>query len=41
MLGAHPLVLSPERFICVLSTQEGMLVLLGAPRSSSSGAGAL
>lgn len=40
VLGAHPLVLSPEIYCRVLSTQEGMLVLLGA-QESSSGAGAL
>lgn len=35
VLGAHPLVLSPEIYCCVLSTQEGMLVLLGAQELSS------
>lgn len=40
VLGAHPLVLSPEIYCLVFSTQEGMPVLLGA-QESSSGAGTL
>ena len=37
VLAAHPLVLSPEIYCRVLSTQEGMLTLLG-PQELSSGA---